>query len=58
MENAVKEHHLDLFGERLSCAGFAANEVRRFRVRLASACPRQQLFAQVHRQLHAWADTG
>ena len=106
MENAIKEHQLDLFGERLSCAGFAANEVRlllstfahllierlraiglkgtelaaatagtirqklfkiaalveisvrRVRVRLASACPRQHLFAQVHRQLHAWADTG
>jgi hypothetical protein len=28
MENAVKEHQLDLFGERLSCAGFASNEVR------------------------------
>ncbi len=28
MENAVKEHQLELFGERLSCAGFAANEVR------------------------------
>ena len=28
MENAIKEHQLDLFGERLSCAGFAANEVR------------------------------
>ena len=24
----VKENQLDLFGERLSCAGFAANEVR------------------------------
>jgi hypothetical protein len=107
MENAVKEHQLDLFGERLSCAGFAANEVRlllstfahllmerfraiglkgtelaqatvgtirhkllkiaalveisvrRVRVRLASACPRKQLFAQVHRQLYAWVeDTG
>lgn len=106
MENAVKEHQLDLFGERLSCAGFAANEVRlllatfahllierlrsiglkgtelaqatagtirqklfkiaalveisvrRVRVRLASACPRKRLFAQVHRQLQAWADTG
>jgi len=106
MENAVKEHQLDLFGERLSCAGFAANEVRlllatfahllmerfraiglkgtelaqatagtirlklfkiaalveisvrRIRVRLASACPRQRLFAAVHGQLHAWTDTG
>lgn len=28
MENAVKEHQLDLFGERLSCQGFASNEVR------------------------------
>lgn len=28
MENAVKEHQLDLFGERLSCEGFASNEVR------------------------------
>src|ERR1700678_634696 len=28
MENAIKEHQLDLFGERLSCAGFAANQVR------------------------------
>lgn len=28
MENAIKEHQLDLFGERLSCAGFASNEVR------------------------------
>ena len=28
MENAVKEHQLDLFGERLSCMGFASNEVR------------------------------
>jgi hypothetical protein len=28
MENAVKEHQLDLFGERLSSAGFASNEVR------------------------------
>jgi hypothetical protein len=28
MENSVKEHQLDLFGERLSCAGFASNEVR------------------------------
>ena len=28
MENAVKEHQLELFGERLSCAGFASNEVR------------------------------
>lgn len=28
MENAVKEHQLDLFGERLSCAGFASNDVR------------------------------
>lgn len=28
MENAVKEHQPDLFGERLSCAGFASNEVR------------------------------
>jgi hypothetical protein len=27
-ENAIKEHQLDLFGERLSCHGFAANEVR------------------------------
>jgi len=106
MENAIKEHQLDLFGERLSCAGFAANEVRlllasfahllierlraiglkgtelaqatagtirlkllkiaavvevsvrRVRIRLASACPRQELFATVHRQLLAWADTG
>jgi hypothetical protein len=106
MENAVKEHQLDLFGERLSCAGFAANElrllfasfthllmerlrsiglegtelarattgtirqklfkiaalveisVRRIRVRLASACPRQQLFAAVHRNLMAWTDPG
>ncbi len=106
MENAIKEHQLDLFGERLSCAGFAANEVRlllstfahllierlrairlkgtelaaatagtirhklfkiaalveisirRVRVRLASACPRRQLFAQAHRQLLAWTDTG
>ena len=107
MENAVKENQFDLFGERLSCAGFAANEVRlllatfahllierfraiglkgtelaqatagtirqkllkiaalveisvrRVRVRLASACPRQQLFASVHHQLHAWVeDTG
>ena len=24
----MKEHQLDLFGERLSCEGFAANEVR------------------------------
>ena len=106
MENAIKEHQLDLFGERLSCAGFAANEVRlllasfahllierlraiglqgtelaqatagtirlkllkiaavvevsvrRVRLRLASACPRQSLFATVHRQLLAWVDTG
>lgn len=28
MENAIKEHQLELFGERLSCAGFASNEVR------------------------------
>jgi len=28
MENAIKEHQLDLFGERLSCHGFASNEVR------------------------------
>jgi len=28
MENAIKEHQLDLFGERLSCQGFASNEVR------------------------------
>jgi hypothetical protein len=28
MENAVKEHQLDLFGERLSCGGFASNEAR------------------------------
>jgi hypothetical protein len=28
MENAGKEHQLDLFGEGLSCAGFASNEVR------------------------------
>jgi len=28
MENAVKEHQLDLFGERFSCHGFASNEVR------------------------------
>lgn len=28
IENAVKEHQLDLFGERLSCAGFVSNEVR------------------------------
>jgi len=27
-ENAIKEHQLDLFGERLSCHGFASNEVR------------------------------
>lgn len=106
MENAIKEHQLDLFGERLSCAGFAANEVRlllasfahllierlraiglkgtelaqatagtirlkllkiaavvevsvrRVRIRLASACPRQDLFAMIHRQLLAWVDTG
>jgi hypothetical protein len=106
MENSIKEHQLDLFGERLSCAGFAANQVRlllasfahllverlraiglqgtelaqatagtirlkllkiaaivevsvrRVRVRLASACPRQDLFAVVHRQLLAWVDTG
>lgn len=105
MENAIKEHQLDLFGERLSCAGFAANEVRlllasfahllverlraiglkgtelaqatagtirlkllkiaavvevsvrRIRIRLASACARQDLFAVVHRQLLAWVDT-
>ena len=25
MENAVKEHQLDMFGERLSCQGFASN---------------------------------
>jgi len=106
MENAIKENQLDLFGERLSCAGFAANQVRllfstfahllierfraiglkgtelaqataatirqklfkiaalveisvrRVRVRLASACPRKQLFAAVHSQLSAWIDTG
>jgi hypothetical protein len=106
MENAIKENQLDLFGERLSCAGFAANEVRlllatfahllierlraiglkgtelaqatagtirlkllkiaavvevsvrRVRIRLASSCPRQNLFAVVHRQLLAWTDTG
>jgi hypothetical protein len=106
MENAIKEHQLELFGERLSCAGFAANEVRlllasfahllieRFRaiglkgtelaqatagtirvkllkiaavvevsvrrvhIRLASSCPRQDLFAAVHRQLLAWVDPG
>lgn len=105
MENAIKEHQLDLFGERLSCAGFAANEVRlllasfahllverlraiglkgtelaqatagtirlkllkiaavvevsvrRIRIRLASACARQDLFAVVHRQLLAWVNT-
>ena len=28
MENSIKEHQLDLFGERLSCHGFASNEVR------------------------------
>jgi len=28
MENAIKEHQLDLFGERLSCHRFASNEVR------------------------------
>lgn len=28
MENAIKAHQLDLFGERLSCHGFASNEVR------------------------------
>jgi len=28
MENAIKEHQLDLLGERLSCHGFASNEVR------------------------------
>lgn len=28
MENAIKAHQLDLFGERLSCQGFASNEVR------------------------------
>jgi hypothetical protein len=106
MENAVKEHQLDLFGERLSCAGFASNEVRlllasfaqlllerlraiglkgtalaeatagtirvqllkiaahltvsvrRVHVRLASAFARQDVFAQAHAQLLAWADTG
>ncbi|MFA5265576.1 MAG: IS1380 family transposase [Opitutaceae bacterium] len=99
MENAIKEHQLDLFGERLSCQGFASNEVRllwagfahylierlrslglqgtemanataqtlrcqlfklaaqvcvsvrRVHVRFASAFPRQDLFAKVHRQL-------
>jgi hypothetical protein len=106
MENAIKEHQFDLFGERLSCQGFVSNEVRlllasfahylieRFRaidlrgtaladataatlrtrlfklaalvtvsvrrvhVRFASAFPRQKLFAQVHRQLGAWVETG
>jgi len=28
MENAIKEHQLDLFGKRLSCHRFASNEVR------------------------------
>lgn len=106
MENAVKEHQLDLFGERLSCAGFASNEVRlllasfaqlllerlrvialkgtalaeatagtirvqllkiaahvtvsvrRVHVRLASAFARQEVFAQAHAQLLAWAEPG
>lgn len=106
MENAVKEQQLDLFGERLSCAGFASNEVRlllasfaqlllerlrvialkgtalaeatagtirvqllkiaahvtvsvrRVHVRLASAFARQEVFAQAHAQLLAWAEPG
>ncbi|MDR2675438.1 MAG: transposase [Opitutaceae bacterium] len=28
MENHLKEHQLDLFGEKLSCGGFAANPLR------------------------------
>lgn len=106
MENSVKEHQLDLYGERLSCAGFASNEVRlllasfaqlllcrlrtiglrgtalaeatagtlraqllkiaaqvtvsvrRVQVQLCSAFARQDIFAQAHAQLLAWADPG
>ncbi|MDR2674710.1 MAG: transposase [Opitutaceae bacterium] len=28
MENHIKEHQLDMFGEKLSCGGFAANQLR------------------------------
>ena len=64
MENRIKEQQGDLFGERLSCHGFAANQlrlcklaarvevsVRRLRVRLAESAPVQALFAHAWRRL-------
>jgi hypothetical protein len=42
----------------LKIAAVLEVSVRRIRIRLASASPRQDLFAAVHRQLLAWVDTG